>query len=556
MSAARRLLFGVLAALLALRAAPTLAAQEAAFRELPLRVIAHRAGFVVVDRGARDAVEVGDRVTLYPRDAPVLQALVRRVAARNAELELLGGGARPPVGTRGVLLLPLERLEELPTAPAPAPPERPPWEMDDSGFTPDQPLLSGVDVLHPSQRPVRVGGRVSFSHDGTWYSEDDRSDSYSRLGFDVFWENPFGEGGVFEIDGELSLREAELPDLDDEDRGKGRLDRLSYTWGGTRFEDQRHQVGRFLQHGLPEFGVLDGYEGSRRFDEHHSVGASVGYLPEPDRDQHTGEDFQVAGWYRWSQDVSERFTATVGYQKTWHDGDADRDLIVGKLQVLPADGWTVFGSAWVDLYTSDDDAKGSGLELTRVNFSAVRSDESGDGEAWTYTHQEYPELLRDEFPPVTADQLADDRRDRVAWDHWWQSSPRTRTFLNAGLWTDEDDSGGDLEAGVDVSRFGGERGRAHASTYVTRGAFSEAVGARLGYGWDVDDGAWDLSYGVARHENLGFDDDAFAETILHTLRLSRDLVLDDGWDLRGTAEARSWDDETSWSLGVYLQKRF
>ncbi|GJM23080.1 MAG: hypothetical protein DHS20C15_29950 [Planctomycetota bacterium] len=553
MSVARRWL---LAALLLTSFGTRAAAQDAAFRELPLRVIAHRGRFVVVDRGERDHVEVGDSVWLYPRGADSVAALVRRVAARNTELELIGPGVLPPVGTRGVVLLPLERLAKVPQAPAPALPELPPWANEDSEFTPDQPLLAGVDVLHPAERPMRMGGRLYFSQDSTWYSESDRSDSYSRAGFDVFWENPFGEGGVLEFDGELSQRRADLPDFDGEDRGKGRLDRLSYTWGGTRFEDQRHQVGRFLQHGLPEFGVLDGYEAGRRLDANHSVGASIGYMPEPDRDQHTGEDFQVAGWYRWSQDVSERFTVTTGYQKTWHDGDADRDLIVAKVQVLPAEGWTVFSTAWIDVYRGDDVNKGSGPELTRLRTSAVRRDDQGGGQALSFTHSEYPELLRDEFPPVTAAQLADDRRERVSWDNWWQSSPRTRTFINTGVWTDEDDSGGDLEAGVDVDRFLGDDGHAHASAFLTRGAFSEALGARLGYGWDVDDGAWNLNYDVARHENLDFDDTDFAETIQHALRLSRDLILADEWDLRASLEARRWDEETSWAASMYLQKRF
>src|SRR5690606_29464068 len=231
-------------------------------RELPLRVVAHRAGRVVVDRGERDALQPGDTVFLHPRDGDTLQGRVRAVAPRRAEVDLIGARALPPVGTAGVVLVPVERLEKPARAPAPALPPRPPWENEDAEHTPDQPLLAGVDVLHPEQRPLRVGGRYYLYSEHTTYSDDDRSDRFTRAGFDVFWENPFGEGGLLEFDGELNARRAELPDLDDEDRGKGRLDRLSYTWGGTRFEAQRHQVGRFLQRGLPEFGVLDGWEGS------------------------------------------------------------------------------------------------------------------------------------------------------------------------------------------------------------------------------------------------------------------------------------------------------
>ena len=58
--------------------------------------------------------------------------------------------------------------------------------------------------------------------------------------------------------------------------------RLSYAWGGTRFTAQRWEGGRFLQHGMPEFGVLDGIEWTRRRENGHRYGVSVGFLPEPD----------------------------------------------------------------------------------------------------------------------------------------------------------------------------------------------------------------------------------------------------------------------------------
>ena len=52
----------------------------------------------------------------------------------------------------------------------------------------------------------------------------------------------------------------------------------------------------------------------------------------------------------------------------------DRNLIVTTLDWNPDDQLSVFGSAWIDYYTSSDDVKGEGVELTNVRASG--SDEA------------------------------------------------------------------------------------------------------------------------------------------------------------------------------------
>src|SRR5215813_259492 len=67
-------------------------------------------------------------------------------------------------------------------------------------------------------------------------------------------------------------------DLDGTINGvSGVLYRLSYSIGGDRFAPDRIEVGRFLQYGMPEFGVLDGVEWDRRLAGGDSFGASVGF---------------------------------------------------------------------------------------------------------------------------------------------------------------------------------------------------------------------------------------------------------------------------------------
>ena len=80
----------------------------------------------------------------------------------------------------------------------------------------------------------------------------------------------------------------------------------------------------------------------------HRVGASVGFMPEPNAQFESGKDFQVAAFYRWVADATERLSAAAAVQKTWHNGATDRDLLITNLHYVPLEGWTFHGTTWVD----------------------------------------------------------------------------------------------------------------------------------------------------------------------------------------------------------------
>ena len=86
------------------------------------------------------------------------------------------------------------------------------------------------------------------------------------------------------------------------------IQRLSYFQGGTRFSEKRWEAGRFLQHGMPEFGVLDGFEWTHRREGGDQFGASVGFMPQPDDDYESFADFQLAAYYLWVADHREELT--------------------------------------------------------------------------------------------------------------------------------------------------------------------------------------------------------------------------------------------------------
>ncbi len=335
--------------------------------DLELRVTAVRPGAIVlIDRGTSDGVAVGDSVYFLPRAGGRFPGVVIEVTDRGATVELFDGATELAPGTRGLMRLPAGRQSAGASGrEASTLPDHPPWATDDEDWTPNLPLLASVEAIAPEQRRMQLSGRATMIADATTSSDNDRSDSFVRTGADVLCENPFGQGGARHVDGELNQRSTSLPDQADEDTGTMRIDRLSYALGGTRFDQRRQELGRFLSHGMPEFGVIDGYELTQRLEHGSRFGMSAGFMPEPDRRQESGHDLQFAGYYEWISDASESLSIAGGYQKTFHDGASDRDLVVGRLRSMPLQGWTTDATVWMDIYSAGDKNKGAGPELTR-----------------------------------------------------------------------------------------------------------------------------------------------------------------------------------------------
>lgn len=552
----------VVLTLLALRAP----AQDDAFEEIELRVTSAKPGVTTVDRGTVDGLAVGDRVQLLPREGFIYQGRVARCDERTAEIELDDRSFVPSPGTRGTARVPKSRLVEpepveTPAA-QPSPTEQPidpsthaPWKNEDDEWKPGDPLLAKVRPVHPKDRPLTISGRLYTIADQTFSSEDDRKDGFYRAGASVLYDNLSGRGDRLYIDGELNYRNTDVPDDDDDNRTLLRLDRFSYAWGGNRFEPDRFEVGRFLQRGLPEFGVLDGLEWGTRTRDGNRYGVSFGFMPEPDEQQDTGSDYQIAGYYRWVNDESETLSGALGYQKSFHSWNADRDLLVGTFAYLPVEGWNLNGTAWVDVYTEKDDDKGAGVELTQMYARASRRYDSGSSVSVVYTHVAFPEIDRNEFNPVTDQQLADDHNDRLAVTGKQRLSSSIGLFGSLGGWIDEDEEGGDFEGGFELEDVLFDEGVADISLFHTRGRFVSTTGGRLRLSKYVENGRWSLDYDIADHHFDGFSA-ANDDLPQHRLRASRDVTWGAGWSFSGHLEAGLWDNETSVTAGFYLQRSF
>jgi len=542
------------------------AAQDA--ERVEFRVLSTSAGATVeVDRGASDGLAVGDAVLLRPRAGGEYRGRIIRVTDRTAIVELLDGGTAPPPGTRGEAFVPTDRRRPRPAPearpgepkPEPAPDagrkvEHPPWTNQDRGFTPDQPLLAQVKPIHPRERAPRYGGRWFTFADLTWTRTEDLDNSLLRTGIDAWIENPFGRGGAMRFDGEIDY----LTETSNKDGLDLTVRELSYAEGGTRFDPLGWQVGRFLLADVPQFGLLDGAAFSRRRDNGHRFGASIGFLPELDDDMETGEDLQIAAFYRWVDDVRETLAVTAAVQKTWHQGKSDRDLLVLDARRLPVDGWDLRASVWVDFYTggSRDAVKGGGAEVTHAFASVGRRFDSGSGFDLAYRRLRFPALLRTTTGPQIPGEINNDRYDRLALTWWRLFGPERHRFHGQlSGFDDETTDGGALELGVDLQRTPYDDGHLDLTAFASAGRLGSHFGGRVTLGRTLPRGSFDVFYEVGNHHFDGFTADR-DDLIQHRVFATRTFTFDPAWILTAHAGAHFWDEDSAWSLGFFVQRTF
>ncbi len=538
----------------ALLLATCVAAQGDLFEQVPLRLASLRPdGSVVVDRGRRDLVQPGDRVVFTPRNGQVMQGTVTEVDDRTALVELVDRNTVLPIGTKGHFLLPKARRNQRPAdVPLPPPPEPvAPQQPGEEEWKPGMPLLGSTRPPRPEERASRIDGRLYGSADIV-RTQDSWSHSLGRAGVDFDASNLRGDGGTLHFHSEFVL----ATETTENTGADLNVYELSYEHGGTRYEPLHWQVGRLLPRDMPEFGLLDGATIGLRREGGDRLGVSVGWLPLLDEDMESFADLQVAAWYVWNADVAERVSLALGYQRTWHRLDSDRDLVILRGRYLPNDSWNLSGSVWVDLYSGEDVLKQDSFGLTRANaFASRRWHESG-GIDLAYDHEEYPETIRRELPqtiqPAT---LVDAHQDRLSLHTYWYSTAGTRWFVRGTGWSDEQRQGGAGEIGAQQDGMFGKGSRTGLAGFLVQGLNSSQIGARLDHGGPFAGGRIDLLYevGFVHHESFPANRD---DLVQHRLALLFSGDLGGGWDGLVHLDTTLWDSELSFGLGIYLQRHF
>lgn len=524
---------------------------------------------VYLDQGRESGLEPGDRLRLEALEGPLRLGKIVSVSRTSARAELQGGVEGLDVGARGFVFVPKQRLAPPPPpGAAPAPPaavraveptppqpralEHPPWTAPPVEWSEDRPLLAPAHGVAPEERPRTFEGRVGTTSDWTRDDSGDEPRSFlvTTLGAEGRITNPFARGGELAFDLEQFWRGSETGG-ERESESHLRLDRLSYAWGGVE-GGGRGEAGRFLQREFPELGFLDGLELVRSVGRASRLGASLGFLPVPDDLFQSGDDFQVSLFGRYVGGAERRLALGLGYQKSWHEGAADRDLVVTQLEWHPAASTSVFASALVDLYTSGDELKGTGPELTQLFVNATQRWTRDAGLGLSASRFRFPELLRDEFSGVTAEEIASAVNDRIGLDAWAPLAGSLTVLGRIERWADQEDAGGGGRLRLTWREALGPGGPVTCEAYWNDGKFSVARGLRTGLRRRLEAGALGLSWDVTNFDQESVDEDL----LQHALRAELELGLGRWWFLALYAETRFGDEQDALSLGFTLQRRF
>ena len=509
---------------------------------------------IYLDSGQEAGIAVGDRVLLTPSMGSSLSARIVSVTRTTARARLDTGQVPLPdaleIGADGVVLIPAHDSKENSKESAP---EHPPWKHDPIEWQEDIPLLAPIQGRKPEERDRIFRGRAYTSFD---YTRDNASvdSTYSalRAGIDSELENPFGRGGNLQLDLAYTLRSTDVEDDGSETESLERIERLSYRFGGVRGEPRRYEVGRFLHSEFPELGLIDGIETVHRFENGARIGGSVGYLPEYDDHLGTGDDFALSVFGNWVNSEAERLALGAALQKTWHKGKPDRDLLIGTADWSATDTISLRTSAWIDFFTSDDDLEDSSASLTQLQATGTWRIKPRSGLSLTLSQLDWPQLLRNEFEPVTDEGIRDYKVTRVAARAWTPLSDITRLSVRVDQWSDEETSGAGGEVSVSTRDLLWEDGRFTAAVRAREGRTNKLTGLRLLASRNLKRGTLSLRYDAAL-----FDQASGLDNVLqHTATTSWDWSFSKGWDLSLYVEARFGDDQDSQAAGVYLQRRF
>jgi len=529
-------------------------AQAAELRRVEARVTSAAGLNIYLDIGREAGIRALDEVVIYPSGRLDVGGVVRAVAKSSCRVELNSVLAAVPIGTRAEVLVPEQRLADLEReraqrpvqTPARETPDHPEWTHPPTEWSEDDPLLAPAFGRLPEERERQIRGRISVDARQIWDDEQDRTYTRAGVNFDLSVDNPAGHGGRLHVNGDASLQATTLSDGPDDTDTFLRLNRLSYGWGGTRDEPHRVELGRFLQGEYPELGVLDGAEWNLRLPSGSRFGASVGAMPVPFPSFQTGDDIQVAAFYRFVTGEDEKLALGAAYQNTWHEGAQDRNLFLATVDWAPSPHTTVYASAWVDYYGSDAQIKSQGFELTELRMHARYRPSNEGGIGVHASRVRWPELLRTEFVPVLPGEIDDNAVSRVGLDGWKRLGEHLRLDARVDHWNDQDDSGLAGNVGARLRNLLYERGEVSLALFSSDGRFSEGLGLRLAANRVFDRGSGTLGYEYRPYEFEG-SSQSFTQ---NALTATFDLTLGGRSTLSLYGDRRFGDTVDSYSLGV------
>lgn len=516
---------------------------------------------VFLDMGSGTGVEPGQRVRFLHSTGALVEATVAAVSTNNARVDLAPGAPMPPVGSKAEVQTPPQQpanenagAAESDRQPAQQQaPEHPPWTRPIEKQPDDAPLLAPAVSRRPEQRSAEIHGRV-FSQ--FLYSGDDQGSSYTvaRTGAWLEATNLFGRGGRLLFAGETDYRGALTFSNDHQDFDL-RIDRLSYAIGGEDYAPCRLEFGRFYSANVPEFGLIDGSEATMQFTGGWRVGAGAGLYPLPMPQRGWGEDFGFHLFADYHANDKDRpLEALLAFQKTWHEGQADRDQLLGRFNWRPNKSLWLYGLARVDIYDGTDSIKGAGLELTELWTQARYAPGGPFGASASFTHYNWPQLKRREYENLPVELIRDGHVDRGDVRAWYDVTDAVRVSGRVDLWTDQDDSGRGGEVALDFNDPTGAWPSVHAAMFMTQGSLSQGRGFRIEARQSIDIVNLFVGYELYQYMSTG-SLSGDTRTTRHAVRAGVDWHTG-RWSYSISGDYYFGDAEGAYTVGVYVAYRF
>ncbi|MCX5660125.1 MAG: hypothetical protein NTW19_10440 [Planctomycetota bacterium] len=446
--------------------------------------------------GARGEVEIPDEVAPKPGAAPLHFAATQPATTQPAATQ---PAATQPASTQPASTRPAgTQPGDGPPASQPAgevidvtrpgapggggdrkTPVHPAWPSKTDPADPDAPLLAPVS-RRPEERPTKITGRVAtdifVGHNMSPDNHRNFLDSRLTLSIDV--TNPFGQGGRLQF---LGIAEGDYRELSSgsETNLKFNPELFSYAIGGEDYSPYRFEIGRFYSYYVPELGLLDGAEGALIFQNGVTLGAGAGFYTVPFSELDWGTDY---GFHLFANYETKKnpglFSATVAYQKTWHDGAPDRDQITGRFNYHPIKPLWLNGSFRADIYTGGDTLKGAGIELTEAWGQARYAVTDKWTVSGTYSRYTWPELKNSQFNALPPELVMHGRVDRAEASTSYDLTKSLRLGARLNYWIDQDGdgSGGEIDADWTPDWIGPTL---HAAIYQINGPLASGTGGRI-----------------------------------------------------------------------------
>ncbi|MCB9903513.1 MAG: hypothetical protein H6831_03815 [Planctomycetes bacterium] len=537
-------------------AAPSLATETAqdSLERIAVEVTSSNGPVLVVNRGASSGIRKGDSVVIRRIGLPDVVGTVTRVEKNECfvELEDLDLEVGAAVGLPGEVLVPQGRA--IPDGAASDVPEHPPWQEPVDGWAPGRPLLAPATSPEAEDRPAELDGRL---YTRAQYTDDRLGDrTYARFwtGVDLDWSNPFEQGGEIRFKGDVSYRDY-MTGSNTADETLTRIQRLSYTLGGRYGDQNRVEFGRFLSTVFPQFGLIDGVEYIRRFEGGSQLGGSVGFLPDYTDDLAATDDLSTAIFYRWVESPAEKVALSIGYQKTWHAGTADRDLLASNAQWIISPDTSLRASVLVDYYDGTAQLESKGFELTELHASLNQRLGSGAGAGLYVSYLDWPELLKDEFPTPLPSTIADQKVKRGGANAWTRVADGVTLYGRFDLWTDDANSGNFADLRADLRDVLYQGSNFSVGAYQTQASFSDGIGGRVLHTHWFGQNSLRLGYDAVQYTQDGFIGGQ-SRLLQRRIALGLDSRLTDDVDLTADAEQRFGDEQDAYTLGLRINWRF